>query len=77
MKRINTENDKIKKEYDFSQGVRSKFYRPQCQQFNVPVYLVGKVQKLVARIAERKRSDVSTVVNDLLRSDMELVEAAK
>ncbi len=66
----------MKKEYDFSKGVRGKFYRPNAK-FNVPVYLDGKVQTFVERIAERKRTDVSAVVNLLLRSEMELVEAAK
>ncbi len=66
----------MKKEYDFSKGVRGKFYRPNAS-FNVPVYLDGKVQAFVERIAERKRTDVSAVVNRLLRSEMELVEAAK
>ena len=62
--------------YDFSKGVRSKFYRPNAR-FNVPVYLDGKVMQFVERIAEHKRTDVSTVVNGLLRSDMELVDATK
>ena len=66
----------MKKEYDFSKGVRSKFFRPNAK-FNVPVYLDGKVQQFIERIAESKRTDVSAVVNGLLRTDMELVEAAK
>ena len=66
----------MRKEYDFSKGVRGKFYRPNAN-FNVPVYLDGKVQQFVERIAERKRTDVSAVVNRLLRSEMKLVEAAK
>ena len=66
----------MKKEYDFSKGVRGKFYRHNAR-FNLPVYLDGEVQQFVQRIAESKRTDVSAVVNRLLRSDMELVEAAK
>ena len=66
----------MKKEYDFSKGVRGKFYRPNAR-LNVPVYLDSKVQEFVGRIAESKRTDISAVVNRLLRSDMELVEAAK
>ena len=66
----------MKKEYDFSKGERGKFYRPNAK-LNVPVYLDGKVQEFVERIAERKRTDVSAVVNRLLRSEMALVEAAK
>ena len=66
----------MKKEYDFSKGVRGKFFRPNAT-FHVPVYLDGTVQQFVARIAERKRTDVSAVVNQLLRSDMALLAAAK
>ena len=62
--------------YDFSKGVRGKFYRPNAR-FNVPVYLDGKVQQFVARLAERKRTDVSAVVNRLIRSETELAEASK
>lgn len=66
----------MKKEYDFSNGARGKFYRPDAK-FNLPVYLDGEAQEFVQRIAESKRTDVSAVVNRLLRSDMELVKAAK
>jgi hypothetical protein len=66
----------MKKEYDFSKGVRGKFYRPNAR-FNTPIYLDGKVQRFVERIAESKHTDASAVVNRLLRSDMEMVEAAR
>lgn len=66
----------MKKEYDFSKGVRGKFFRPNAK-FNIPVYLDSKVQQYVERIAERKRTDVSVVVNRMLRSEMELIEATK
>jgi len=66
----------MKKEYDFSKGVRGKFYRPNAR-LNVPIYLDRTVLQFVERVAESKRTDVSAVVNRLLRSDMELVEAAK
>ena len=65
-----------KKQHDFSKGVRGKFYRANAR-FNLPVYLEGEVRQFVQRIAKSKRTDVSAVVNRLLRSDMELVEAAK
>jgi hypothetical protein len=66
----------MKKEYDFSKGVRGKFYRPHAK-LNVPVYLDDKVLEFIEKIAEHRRTDVSTVVNGLLRSDMDLVEAVK
>ena len=76
MNPISTGNSNMKKEYDFSKGVRGKFYRPNAK-FNVPVYLDRTVQEFVERIAASSRTDVSAVVNRLLRSDMELVEAAR
>ena len=66
----------MKKECDFSKGVRGKFFNPNAK-FNIPVYLDDKVQQFVERIAQRKRTDISSVVNRLLQSDMALVESAK
>jgi len=63
----------MKKQYDFSQAERGKFYRPDVK-LNVPVYLDDEVREFVARIAEHKKSDFSQVVNDLLRSDMSLAK---
>jgi hypothetical protein len=66
----------MKKEYDFSKGVRGKFYRPDAK-LNLPIYLDSEVQEFVQRVAENRRTDVSAVVNLLLRSDMKLVEVLK
>lgn len=66
----------MKKEYDFSKGIRGKFYQANAK-FNMPIYLDSKVQRFVERIAESKGTHVSVIVNRLLRSDMELVESAK
>jgi hypothetical protein len=64
----------MKKEYDFSQGTRGKFYRAEAR-LNLPVYLDSDVRRFVERIARNRRSDVSRVVNQLLKSDMKLAEA--
>ncbi len=63
----------MKKEYDFSKGVRGKFYRPKVR-LNLPVYLDPDVQRFVEQIARSQRSDVSHVVNQLLKSDMKLAK---
>ncbi len=63
----------MKKEYDFSEGERGKFYDPDAK-FNLPVYLDSQVRSFVERIAEHKHTDVSTVVNDLIRSDIDLAK---
>ena len=66
----------MKKEYDFSKGERGKFYRPGAT-LSLPVYLDPEVLAFVQRIARKRKSDVSSVVNHLLRSDMRLVESLR
>ena len=64
----------MKNGYDFSEAQRGKFYRPDAK-LNVPVYLDEEVRDFVARIAESRQADMTQVVNDLLRSDMDLAKA--
>ncbi len=68
--------DEMKKEYDFSRGDRGKFYRPHAR-LNLPVYLDPDVRGFVERIARSKRSNVSTVVNKLFKTDMQLADTVK
>ncbi len=64
----------MRKEYDFSKGERGKFYRTDLK-LNLPIYLVGEVKEFVEKIAQRKRTDINSVVNNLLRGDMIISEA--
>ena len=66
----------MRKEYDFSKGVRGKFYQPNAR-LNLPVYLDKEVLSFVLRIAEKRKTDLSSIVNELLRKDMQLVDALK
>ena len=66
----------MKKQYDFSQAERGKFYRPDAK-LNLPVYLDEEVLAFVQGIAEKREADLSTVVNQLIRSDMQLADAMK
>ena len=66
----------MKKQYDFSNGVRGKFYRSNAV-LRIPVYLDKEVQTFVQGIAESKKSDVATVVNELLKSDMRLADVIR
>ena len=66
----------MKQEYDFSKAERGKFYR-RDSKLNIPVYLESEVQEFIGRIAESKHSDSSTVVNELLKSDMHLAEVMR
>jgi len=64
----------MKKEHDFTNAERGKFYRPDAK-LNIPVYLDDEVRDFVSGIAEKKQADMGQVVNDLLRSDMGLAKA--
>ena len=66
----------MKKEYDFSKAVRGKFYRKGAT-LKLPIYLDQKVQTFVQTIAQSKQSDVSTIVNEILKSDMRLAEVIR
>ncbi len=61
-------------EIDFSQGERGKFYR-EGMKINLPVYLDDEVQTRLATLARAKGIDLSDLVNDLLRKDLELIAA--
>jgi len=63
----------MREEYDFSKGERGKFYRPDVK-LNIPIYLDDEVSAFVDKIAVKKGVDRSSVVNELLRSDMKIVE---
>ncbi|HJW82612.1 MAG TPA: hypothetical protein VJ396_10270 [Acidiferrobacterales bacterium] len=66
----------MKQRYDFSKGERGKFYRPDAV-FNLPVYLDEDVQDYLAKKAEARGVDLSDLVNDLLKKDIELIEAGR
>ena len=64
----------MKEQYDFSKGVRGKFYNSDAV-FQLPVYLDAQVQDYLAAKAHAKGVDLSTLVNDLLKREIDLVEA--
>ena len=66
----------MRDEYDFSKAERGRLYRPDAK-LNLPVYLDEEVQAFVQAIAERRKTDLSTVVNQLLRGDMQLADTMK
>ena len=65
----------MKKEVDFSQGTRGKFYRRNAV-LGMPVYLEKETLKFIEAIARRRKTDLSTVVNRLLKADMEVLRGA-
>ena len=66
----------MKKQYDFSKGVRGKFFKPNLA-LNIPIYLDAKLQKRVEEVARRKGQDVGAVVSRFVRKELELLAETK
>ena len=63
----------MKKEYDFSKGERGKFYR-QNVRIHLPIYLDQESLEFVEKIAKKKKADLTSVVNDIIKGDKELAK---
>jgi hypothetical protein len=63
----------MKKEYDFSKGVRGKFYFPNVE-LNLPIYLEPEIEEFIRKLAKEKHVERSQIVNQLLRKDKEIIE---
>ena len=64
----------MKKEYDFAKAERGKFFRAGAK-LNLPVYLEPEVRARLTRAAQKRREDVSALVNRLLKREIETAEA--
>ena len=69
-------DDDLPAEIDFSKGVRGKFFKPGAR-LNLPVYLEADVQAYLAERAKARGIEVAQLVNELLKKDIELIEAAR
>jgi hypothetical protein len=65
----------MKDEYDFSKAVRGKFFRKDAA-LKIPVYLEPEVRRFLTERAKAKGIEVGDLVNDLLKRDIEMIEAA-
>lgn len=63
----------MRREYDFSKGVRGKFYRKGAV-LRLPIYLDAKLQEQLERLARKKGKDVGEMVNQLVQKEVELIE---
>lgn len=66
----------MREEYDFSKGERSKFYKPNATM-NLPVYLDNEVLDYFSAKAKAKGVELNTMVNELLKKDIALIEGVK
>lgn len=69
-------HDDMPAEIDFSKGARGKFFKPGAA-VNLPVYLDAEVQAYLSARAKARGVEVGQLVNELLRKDIELIEAAR
>ncbi|MDP2833953.1 MAG: hypothetical protein Q8Q28_11820 [Pseudomonadota bacterium] len=63
-------------EIDFTGAERGKFYQTGST-LNLPVYLENQVQACLTKLASSKGMELSVLVNELLRKDIELIEIAR
>lgn len=66
-------DDDMPDEIDFTQGTRGRFHRPDMQ-LNLPIYLDENVHDKLTQLARNKGIELSVLVNELLRKDIELIE---
>ncbi len=64
----------MKPEYDFSRAERGKFYRKGAE-IRLPIYLDAKLQHRLEQIAEKRGKDLGEVVNQILITEVERVDA--
>ena len=63
----------MKKEYDFSKGIRGKFYKPNVEIL-IPIYLDSDIMKELEKIALKKNLEVNTVANKFLKKELEIIK---
>lgn len=62
----------MKKRYDFSKGIKGKFYVPK-EEISLPLYLNKKNQDFYLKLAEKKKIPLSDLINSLLSKDKEII----
>jgi len=65
----------MEKEYDFSNGVRGKFYNKDTE-FQLPIYLEPEIENFFKNLAQKQKTNLNDIVNKLLLKDKELLEMA-
>ncbi len=66
----------MKAEYNFSKGIRGKFYHPNAV-FSFPVYLEPDVSDFMNKLAEAQDIDIQNLVNEWLRVNIKLLQSVQ
>ncbi|MBM2814923.1 MAG: hypothetical protein HW421_1685 [Ignavibacteria bacterium] len=61
----------MKKEYDFSKGIRGKFYNPDAI-LNIPIYLEPEVKEFIEALASKKQVNMQELVNSIIKNNIQL-----
>ena len=62
----------MKRTYDFSKGVRGKFYRKGAG-LRMPIYLESKLQNQLEALAHKNGKEMTELVNILLEREVEFI----
>ena len=62
----------MKKEYDFSKGVRGKFYHKDAK-LRLPIYLSLNLQHRLEKLSKMKHEPIGDLVGRLLRKELQLI----
>jgi hypothetical protein len=66
----------MKDEYDFSKAERGKFFR-EGATLAPPVHLEPEIQRYLTERAAAQGTSLNTLVNRLLKKDIEVIEAGQ
>jgi hypothetical protein len=66
----------MKKEYDFSKGIRGKFFTAN-DEMELPIYLDKKIRKFYYTKALQLGESPSELINKILLKDIEIAEQLK
>jgi hypothetical protein len=66
----------MKKHYDFSKAEQGKLHRP-AKSLRIPIYLDNDVHRGLIRKDNRANSDISKLVNAILRSQIGVMDMMK
>lgn len=61
----------MKKEYDFTNAQQGKFYIP-LEEIEAPIYLEKDVAHFFAEKLKGKKETLQSLINELLRKDIEI-----
>jgi hypothetical protein len=60
----------MKKEYDFSNAERGKFYK-ENMELNIPLYLDPDIKEYFEKLAIKNKTDVGVIVNKILKKSIQ------